>query len=77
LQLGWYFSKQCFFLSQVIPPPEWKPRKAGYDVDDININIPAPICQVVDGKPGLYTQINVQKKAMTVKEYHDMATSPR
>ena len=61
----------------MIPPPEWKPRKAGYDVDNININIPAPICQVVDGKPGLYTQINVQKKSMTVKEYHEMATSPR
>ncbi|XP_069693613.1 uncharacterized protein [Periplaneta americana] len=64
-------------LAKVIPPLEWKPRKAGYNVEDININIPAPICQVVDGKPGLYTQINVQKKSMTVKEYHDMAISPR
>jgi hypothetical protein len=74
---GWLVCLKKMVSLQVIPPPEWKPRKAGYDVDDININIPAPICQVVDGKPGLYTQINVQKKAMTVKEYHDMATSPR
>ncbi|PSN40426.1 hypothetical protein C0J52_09263 [Blattella germanica] len=64
-------------LAKVIPPPEWKPRKAGYDIETIDINIPAPICQVVDGKPGLYTQINVQKKAMTVKEYHDLAVSAR
>ncbi|KAK7792048.1 hypothetical protein R5R35_001682 [Gryllus longicercus] len=62
-------------LAKVIPPPQWVPRKAGYEIDGIDITIPAPICQVVDGKPGLYTQINVQKKSMTVKEYRDLATS--
>ena len=61
----------------MIPPPEWKPRKAGYDVDSININIPAPISQDVRGREGLYTQSNEPNKSMTVKEYHDMATSPR
>uniref|UniRef100_A0A7R9IZG7 [histone H3]-trimethyl-L-lysine(9) demethylase n=1 Tax=Timema californicum TaxID=61474 RepID=A0A7R9IZG7_TIMCA len=65
------------FSSYVIPPPEWKPRKNGYDIKNIDITIPAPICQVVDGKPGLYTQINVQKKSMTVQEYHDLAVSSK
>uniref|UniRef100_A0A7R9E2A8 [histone H3]-trimethyl-L-lysine(9) demethylase n=1 Tax=Timema monikensis TaxID=170555 RepID=A0A7R9E2A8_9NEOP len=64
-------------LAKVIPPPEWKPRKNGYDIKNIDITIPAPICQVVDGKPGLYTQINVQKKSMTVQEYHDLAISSK
>ena len=61
----------------MIPPKEWVPRKKGYDVESIDIEIPAPICQVVDGKPGLYTQINVQKKSMSVKEYHDLAKSSK
>ncbi|XP_049770625.1 lysine-specific demethylase 4B-like isoform X4 [Schistocerca cancellata] len=62
-------------VAKIIPPPEWVPRKSGYNIDEIDLNIPAPICQVVDGKPGLYTQINVQKKAMTVREYRDLACS--
>ena len=34
------------FLSvQVIPPPEWVPRKSGYNLDDINITIKSPILQ--------------------------------
>ncbi|XP_066996796.2 uncharacterized protein [Anabrus simplex] len=64
-------------LAKVIPPPEWKPRKEGYNIDEINMSIPNPICQVVDGKPGLYTQINVQKKSMTVQDFRDLANSER
>lgn len=36
-------------VAKVIPPPEWKPRKSGYNIDDINMTIPAPICQLVSG----------------------------
>ncbi|KOX81382.1 putative lysine-specific demethylase 4B [Melipona quadrifasciata] len=64
-------------LAKVIPPPEWIPRKKGYDLDDLDLTIPAPICQVVTGKQGLYQQINIQKKSMTVKEYSKMANSER
>ncbi|XP_018336496.1 uncharacterized protein LOC108744991 [Agrilus planipennis] len=64
-------------LAKVIPPPEWVPRKSGYKVEDLSITIPAPICQVVTGKQGLYQQINIQKKAMTVKQYRDLANSER
>ncbi|KAI4485696.1 hypothetical protein M0802_012592 [Mischocyttarus mexicanus] len=64
-------------LAKVIPPPEWIPRKCGYDLDTLNLSIPAPICQVVTGKQGLYQQINIQKKSMTVKEYSKLANSDR
>ncbi|XP_049825245.1 lysine-specific demethylase 4A isoform X2 [Aethina tumida] len=64
-------------LAKVIPPPEWVPRKKGYSIEDLNVTIPAPICQVVTGKQGLYQQINIQKKAMTVQQYRDLANSER
>lgn len=64
-------------MFQVIPPPEWVPRKKGYSIEDLNVTIPAPICQVVTGKQGLYQQINIQKKAMTVQQYRDLANSER
>lgn len=61
----------------MIPPPEWVPRKSGYKLEDLKITIPAPICQVVNGKQGLYQQINIQKKAMTVQQYCELANSER
>lgn len=39
--------------------------------------IPAPISQVVSGKQGLYTQINVQSKKLTVKEFANQASAER
>lgn len=64
-------------LAKVIPPPEWVPRKSGYDLDQLNVTIPSPICQVVTGKQGLFQQINIQKKAMTVKQFAVMANSAK
>uniref|UniRef100_A0A2S2QES3 [histone H3]-trimethyl-L-lysine(9) demethylase n=1 Tax=Sipha flava TaxID=143950 RepID=A0A2S2QES3_9HEMI len=63
-------------IAKVIPPPEWIPRKTSYYQDDImSLKIPAPICQVVQGKQGLYQQLNIQKKPMTVADYKIMAES--
>lgn len=62
-------------IAKVIPPSEWVPRKKGYKVEDMDLVIPAPICQVVTGKQGLYQQINIQKKSMTVQEYENLANS--
>lgn len=43
-----FFSKYVILILQVIPPPEWIPRKKSYFEDDImNLKIPAPICQVI------------------------------
>ncbi|KAK6621796.1 hypothetical protein RUM44_001603 [Polyplax serrata] len=65
-------------LAKVVPPPEWVPRKAKYDMDDIgDLVIPAPICQVVTGKQGLYQQINIQQKQMTIREYKQLAENPK
>ncbi|KFB37556.1 AGAP011180-PA-like protein [Anopheles sinensis] len=64
-------------LAKIIPPPEWKPRKNGYNLDDINLTIPAPICQVVAGKQGLYQQLNIQKNPLTVKQFQELALSER
>ncbi|CAB3262334.1 unnamed protein product [Arctia plantaginis] len=64
-------------LAKVIPPPEWVPRKGGYDLDQLNVTIPSPICQVVTGKQGLFQQINIQKKSMTVKQFGVMANSAK
>ncbi|XP_041356652.1 lysine-specific demethylase 4C-like isoform X2 [Gigantopelta aegis] len=62
-------------LAKIIPPREWVPRKRGYD--DIDIVIPAPISQMVTGCQGLYTQYNIQKKSLHVKEFEKMANSDR
>lgn len=60
-------------IAKVVPPKEYVPRKGGYgDIDDLEI--PAPISQIVTGKQGLYQQINIQKKAMTVREFREYAT---
>lgn len=61
----------------MIPPPEWKPRKEGYDITKMNITIPAPICQIVSGKQGCYQQINIQKRAMTLQQFSDLSKTDR
>ncbi|XP_013106152.1 probable lysine-specific demethylase 4A [Stomoxys calcitrans] len=64
-------------LAKIIPPPEWRPRKGGYDIDHINMTIPAPISQVVSGKQGEYQQINVLKRSMTLRQFKELAESER
>lgn len=41
------------------------------------MTIPFPINQVVSGKQGLYQQINVQRRALTVQQFRDIANSER
>ncbi|KAG7239227.1 hypothetical protein INR49_029893, partial [Caranx melampygus] len=62
-------------LAKIVPPKEWKPRGSYDDIDDLVI--PAPIQQVVTGQSGLFTQYNIQKKAMTVKEFRKIANSDK
>uniref|UniRef100_A0A4W5NJV6 [histone H3]-trimethyl-L-lysine(9) demethylase n=1 Tax=Hucho hucho TaxID=62062 RepID=A0A4W5NJV6_9TELE len=62
-------------LAKVVPPKDWKPRKSYDDIDDLVI--PAPIQQVVTGQSGLFTQYNIQKKPMTVREFRKMANSDK
>ncbi|XP_053558540.1 lysine-specific demethylase 4C [Bombina bombina] len=62
-------------LAKVIPPKGWKPKRHYDDIDDLVI--PAPIQQMVTGQSGLFTQYNIQKKPMTVKEFRHMANSDK
>ncbi|XP_059608456.1 probable lysine-specific demethylase 4B isoform X2 [Phlebotomus argentipes] len=64
-------------LAKVVPPVEWVPRKSGYDLDKLDITIPAPICQIVAGKQGLYQQINIQKRPITLKQFSELAQTDR
>ncbi|KAM9844885.1 lysine-specific demethylase 4A isoform 2-T2 [Aulostomus maculatus] len=62
-------------LAKIVPPKEWKPRGSYDDIDDLVI--PAPIQQVVTGQSGLFTQYNIQKKSMPVKEFRRIANSDK
>ncbi|XP_049603142.1 lysine-specific demethylase 4A [Syngnathus scovelli] len=62
-------------LAKVVPPKEWKPRHTYDDIDDLVI--PAPIQQVVTGQSGLFTQYNIQKKSMSVKEFRKLANTDK
>ncbi|XP_053324963.1 lysine-specific demethylase 4A [Spea bombifrons] len=62
-------------LAKVVPPKGWKPRTCYDDLDDLVI--PAPIQQVVTGQSGLFTQYNIQKKPMTVKEFRRIANNDK
>ncbi|XP_066430550.1 lysine-specific demethylase 4B [Eleutherodactylus coqui] len=62
-------------LAKIIPPKEWRPRRTYDDLDEMVI--PAPIQQVVTGQSGLFTQYNIQKKAMTVGEYRKLANGDK
>ncbi|XP_072008331.1 lysine-specific demethylase 4C isoform X2 [Engystomops pustulosus] len=62
-------------LAKVIPPKGWKPKRHYDDIDDLVI--PAPIQQMVTGQSGLFTQYNIQKKPMTVKEFRRLANSDK
>lgn len=60
---------------QVVPPKDWKARRTYEDIDDLVI--PAPIQQVVTGQSGLFTQYNIQKKPMTVREFRKISNTDR
>uniref|UniRef100_A0A3P8TAM7 [histone H3]-trimethyl-L-lysine(9) demethylase n=1 Tax=Amphiprion percula TaxID=161767 RepID=A0A3P8TAM7_AMPPE len=62
-------------LAKIVPPKEWKPRSSYDDID--NLVIPAPIQQVVTGQSGLFTQYNIQKKSMAVREFRKIANSDK
>ncbi|XP_024129746.1 lysine-specific demethylase 4A isoform X2 [Oryzias melastigma] len=62
-------------LAKIVPPKEWRPRRSYDDIDDLVI--PAPIQQVVTGQSGLFTQYNIQKRSMTVREFRKIASSDK
>ncbi|XP_071953991.1 lysine-specific demethylase 4A-like [Antedon mediterranea] len=59
-------------VAKIIPPPEFVARS---NYDDLDLVIPAPIQQEVTGQQGLYTQYNIQKKPIHLRDYKRMAES--
>lgn len=69
-------------LAKIIPPKEFVPRKQGYsDLTKLKVSIKKPLCQVVSkvkGKgEGVYQQVNVPMRSMTVTEFKNLANSPK
>ncbi|KAE9524168.1 hypothetical protein AGLY_015413 [Aphis glycines] len=63
-------------IAKVIPPKQWTPRKASYEDDDVmNMVIPVPLCQNVQGKQGVYLQHNTEMKPMKVAKLKKLANS--
>jgi [histone H3]-trimethyl-L-lysine9/36 demethylase len=62
-----------FTCSQVIPPKGYIARRQGYD--DVDLIIPAPVKQVLNGSKGIYQLFNIQQKPITVKEFEKIANS--
>jgi jumonji domain-containing protein 2 len=65
-----------------VPPKEYVPRRSGYnDLTKLRVTIKKPISQVVatvqQDKPGIYQQVNVPLKSMTVSDFRDLANSPK
>jgi len=58
-------------LAKIVPPKEYKPRKAGYGDDKLyDMEIPSPIKQIVSGESGLYQQLNLlEKTGMSVRKF--------
>ena len=57
-----------FCLSvQIIPPPEWCPRRSYADIGSTVIS--TPVSQFVSGQQGIYQLYNIQKKALTYEEF--------
>lgn len=62
-------------LAKIVPPSDYKPRKSGYDDEELyNMEITCPIKQEVTGEGGLYQQLNlVEKKKMLVRNFKKLA----
>ena len=63
-------------LARIIPPSEWIPRKSGYE-NLGEFKIKTPIVQQLEGREGVFTQYNIQQKAMTVGEFEKLANSKK
>ena len=63
-------------LAKIIPPKEWVPRKKGYKIEDMyDMRIPDPIRQIMNGSKGIFQALNMQNKAMSLKDFHETANS--
>ncbi|XP_062053573.1 probable lysine-specific demethylase 4F [Lepus europaeus] len=62
-------------LAKVIPPKEWRARQSYDDMDDFLIA--RPLQQVAYGGAGVFTQFHRKRRAMTLRQYRQLATSTK
>ena len=62
-------------MIQVIPPKGWVPQLHGYD--EIDLMIPKPIYQMIEGSKGVYKLHCTEQKALSVKEFEHLANSDK
>jgi jumonji domain-containing protein 2 len=66
-------------IAKIVPPKEWVPRKAGYNLEDLNFEIEGPIKQRFQqvGSRGCYQTKGIIQQKLNVVDYHKMATSQK
>ena len=66
-------------ICKIVPPKEWIPRKAGYNLDDMDYTIQGPIRQSFRnfGDRGCFQTKGIIQPQMSVHEYKKMADSER
>jgi len=60
-------------ICKIVPPKDsgWLPRKSGYE--NIELEIPTPIKQILEGARGAFQQFNLEKKTISVKNFKILA----
>lgn len=71
------FKIVCSFsrFYQVIPPIEFKPNAAGYEMGNIRLEITNPIEQNLDGDEGVYSQSSVTRKSQSLRTFYDSSNA--
>ena len=69
-------------IVKIIPPKEWLDMQKKLDFDkftnvDPDLKIPNPIKQYPNGRKGIYELLLVEKKAMTIRDFKDMAETEK
>ena len=65
-------------VAKIIPPPEWVPRKAGYNnIDDFNVTITNPLKQIFNqvGSRTSYQTKSIMMQPMLLKDYEKLCNS--
>jgi len=67
-------------ILKIVPPNEWVPRSAGYNLEDLEFKIDTPIQQKlipIPGKDGVYRSQASRLSSLTPKQYSKLAHRPQ
>lgn len=60
-------------ICKIVPPPGWKPSQDRDRYDNLDLSIPTPIRQVLQGRHGCFSAANFVQKALNVSQFRDKA----